>query len=136
MENKKKKAPFGGRTVTFKGATDTAEEIFGSAEIAPSQMVKKIWDYVKENKRLLVPDQTPLQKYMSYLDGFEFEEDFEEKGLISASKAAGVGKGALSKMSEIFKLQESDPGNFAIKISDLITELVMALEAKEAEDSK
>ncbi|MDO8526444.1 MAG: hypothetical protein Q7T03_02010 [Deltaproteobacteria bacterium] len=42
-----KKAAFGGYTISFKGCTDSVEKVFGSSPIAPSQMTKKIWDYVK-----------------------------------------------------------------------------------------
>ena len=45
-----KKKPFGGYTISFKGRKDTVEKVFGSAPIAPSQMTKKIWAYVKKNK--------------------------------------------------------------------------------------
>ncbi|MBI4212400.1 MAG: hypothetical protein HY540_07165 [Deltaproteobacteria bacterium] len=46
----KKKPAFGGYTISFKGCTDTLEKVFGSTPIAPSQMTKKIWEYVKANK--------------------------------------------------------------------------------------
>ena len=42
--------PFGGYSISFKGCNDTAEDIFGSAKIAPSEMTKKIWNYVKRKK--------------------------------------------------------------------------------------
>lgn len=38
---------FGGMTVCFKGCDDTLEHVFGSGAIAPSEMTKKIWAYVK-----------------------------------------------------------------------------------------
>ena len=44
---KPKKAAFGGYTVSFAGCRETAEEIFGTAPMPPSQMTKKIWEYVK-----------------------------------------------------------------------------------------
>jgi hypothetical protein len=44
-----KKAAFGGYTVNFAGRKETAEEIFGSHPIPPSQMTKKIWEYVKKH---------------------------------------------------------------------------------------
>lgn len=44
------KKAFGGYTISFKGCTDTVEKVFGSAPIGPSQMTKKIWEYVKKNK--------------------------------------------------------------------------------------
>ncbi|HIH33095.1 MAG TPA: hypothetical protein HA227_02460 [Candidatus Diapherotrites archaeon] len=41
---------FGGYTISFKGCDDSAEDIFGSGKIAPSEMTKKIWAYVKRKK--------------------------------------------------------------------------------------
>ncbi len=45
-----KKPAFGGYTINFAGRTETAEQIFGNAPIAPSMMTKKIWEFVKANK--------------------------------------------------------------------------------------
>jgi len=45
-----KKKPFGGYAINFKGRKETAEEIFGKTPIAPSEMTKKIWAYVKGKK--------------------------------------------------------------------------------------
>ena len=45
-----KKKAFGGYTVNFKGCKDTAEKIFGGRPIAPSQMTKKLWGYVKRKR--------------------------------------------------------------------------------------
>jgi hypothetical protein len=47
---KGKKAAFGGYTISFKGCTDSVECVFGSKAIAPSQMTKALWVYVKKNK--------------------------------------------------------------------------------------
>ncbi len=44
-----KKKAFGGYTISFKGCKDTVESVFGSAPVAPSQMTKKLWEYVKKN---------------------------------------------------------------------------------------
>ncbi|MFH0715076.1 MAG: hypothetical protein V1847_04875 [Candidatus Diapherotrites archaeon] len=44
------KKAFGGYTISFKGCKDSAEDIFGSSPIAPSEMTKKIWAYVKRKK--------------------------------------------------------------------------------------
>ena len=41
------KKPFGGYTISFKGCTDSMESVFGSGNIAPSEMTKKLWAYVK-----------------------------------------------------------------------------------------
>jgi hypothetical protein len=46
----KKKAAFGGYSISFKGCTDSAESIFGSKPIGPSVMTKKIWAYVKRKR--------------------------------------------------------------------------------------
>ena len=45
-----KKKAFGGYTINFKGCADTAEKIFGTKPVAPSEMTKKIWAYVKSKK--------------------------------------------------------------------------------------
>lgn len=44
------KKPFGGYTVSFEGRTETLEQIFGKNPITPSEMTKKIWDFVKSKK--------------------------------------------------------------------------------------
>ncbi len=41
---------FGKYTISFKGCTDSMEDVFGSEGIPPSQMIKRIWEYVKEKK--------------------------------------------------------------------------------------
>ena len=43
------KKPFGGMTVSFKGCDDTLQSVFGSGAIAPSEMTKKLWAYVKKH---------------------------------------------------------------------------------------
>ena len=45
-----KKAAFGGYKISFKGCADSAEKIFGTTPIAPSEMTKKLWAYIKQNK--------------------------------------------------------------------------------------
>jgi hypothetical protein len=47
VKGKKKKA-FGGYSISFKGCDDTMEDVFGSGDLAPSEMTKKIWAYVKK----------------------------------------------------------------------------------------
>ena len=44
------KKAFGGYSINFKGRKDTVEDVFGSKPIAPSEMTKKIWAYVKKHK--------------------------------------------------------------------------------------
>lgn len=44
------KKPFGGYSVSFAGRTETMEEVFGKGKIAPSEMTKKLWTFVKSKK--------------------------------------------------------------------------------------
>jgi chromatin remodeling complex protein RSC6 len=53
VAKKKKKGgkkAFGGYTVNFRGCDDTLEKVLGRTPIAPSQMTKKLWAYVKRHK--------------------------------------------------------------------------------------
>ena len=49
-KSKAKKKAFGGYAINFAGRQETAEQIFGSKPIAPSEMTKKIWAFVKSKK--------------------------------------------------------------------------------------
>ena len=40
---------FGGYAINFAGRKETVEQVFGKKPIAPSEMTKKIWAFVKEN---------------------------------------------------------------------------------------
>ena len=44
------KKAFGGYQISFKGRKETVEDVFGSHPIAPSEMTKKIWNFVKSKK--------------------------------------------------------------------------------------
>ena len=46
---KTKKPAFGGYAINFAGRNETVEQVFGSKPIAPSEMTKKIWNFVKSN---------------------------------------------------------------------------------------
>jgi len=41
---------FGGFSISFKGASDSLESVFGSTPIGPAEMTKKLWVYVKRKK--------------------------------------------------------------------------------------
>jgi len=45
-----KKKAFGGYSISFAGCDVTLEKLFGSKPIAPSEMTKKLWKYVKAHK--------------------------------------------------------------------------------------
>jgi chromatin remodeling complex protein RSC6 len=45
-----KKAAFGGYKINFKGTTHSLENVFGTQPIAPSEMTKKLWAYVKKHQ--------------------------------------------------------------------------------------
>lgn len=44
------KKAFGGYSICFKGRKDTVEDVFGTGHLAPSEMTKKLWVYVKKHK--------------------------------------------------------------------------------------
>ena len=44
---RKTKKPFGGYAISFKNRKETLEQVFGKADIPPSQMTKKLWKFVK-----------------------------------------------------------------------------------------
>lgn len=46
-KSKSKKPAFGGYAISFAGRTETVEQVFGKKPIAPSEMTKKIWAFVK-----------------------------------------------------------------------------------------
>jgi len=46
-KSKTKKLPFGGYAINFAGRTETVEQVFGNKPIAPSEMTKKIWKFIK-----------------------------------------------------------------------------------------
>ena len=50
IKRKTKKA-CGGYSINFKNRDETLEQVFGKAGIAPSEMTKKLWKFIK-NKRL------------------------------------------------------------------------------------
>lgn len=41
------KPAFGGYAISFAGRKETVEQVFGDKPIAPSEMTKKIWAFVK-----------------------------------------------------------------------------------------
>jgi len=45
-----KKKPFGGYSINFKGVKESLEDVFGSVALAPSEMTKKLWNFVKKKK--------------------------------------------------------------------------------------
>ncbi|MFQ5440753.1 MAG: hypothetical protein ACE5DL_04740 [Nitrosopumilaceae archaeon] len=48
--SKTKKPAFGGYAIDFSGRSETVEQVFGKKPIAPSEMTKKIWAFVKSKK--------------------------------------------------------------------------------------
>ena len=48
-KSKGKKPAFGGYAISFAGCSETVEQVFGKKPIAPSEMTKKIWAFVKAN---------------------------------------------------------------------------------------
>ena len=48
-KSKGKKPAFGGYAISFAGRSETVEQVFGKKPIAPSEMTKRIWIFVKAN---------------------------------------------------------------------------------------
>ena len=48
-KSKSKKPAFGGYAINFAGRKETVEKVFGNKPIAPSEMTKKIWIFIKSN---------------------------------------------------------------------------------------
>ena len=46
-KSKAKKPAFGGYAINFAGRQETVEQVFGKKPIAPSEMTKKIWIFIK-----------------------------------------------------------------------------------------
>ena len=46
-KSKSKKPAFGGYAINFAGREETVEQVFGNKPIAPSEMTKRIWAFVK-----------------------------------------------------------------------------------------
>lgn len=46
----KGKKAFGGFSISFKGASDSLESVFGDSPIGPAEMTKKLWAYIKRKK--------------------------------------------------------------------------------------
>jgi len=48
-KSKSTKPAFGGYAINFAGRQETVEQVFGNKPIAPSEMTKRIWTFVKAN---------------------------------------------------------------------------------------
>ena len=48
---RKTKKAFGGYSISFKNRDETLEQVFGKGNVAPSEMTKKLWKFIK-SKRL------------------------------------------------------------------------------------
>lgn len=49
-KKKAKKAAFGGYKISFAGRKETVEQVFGKTAIAPSEMTKRLWKFVKARR--------------------------------------------------------------------------------------
>jgi len=104
-----KTAAFGGYTIDFKGRKETAEDIFGSKPIPPSEMTKLIWVYVKANKLSNKPEKVkaPRDVLNDYYISTDWEE-FEMDEYIRIAKEAGATKDELKTLKKIEKLDEDE----------------------------
>lgn len=49
-KKRKTKKPFGGYAISFKGRSESLEDVFGKTNITPSEMTKKLWKFIKSKK--------------------------------------------------------------------------------------
>ena len=47
---RKAKNAFGGYSISFKNREEALEQVFGKANIAPSEMTKKLWKFIKKKR--------------------------------------------------------------------------------------
>ena len=47
---RKSKKAFGGYSISFKNRVESLEQIFGKADIPPSEMTKKLWKFIKAKR--------------------------------------------------------------------------------------
>jgi len=47
---RKVKKAFGGYSISFKNREESLEQVFGKANIAPSEMTKKLWKFIKKKR--------------------------------------------------------------------------------------
>jgi len=107
-----KKKPFGGYSINFGQVEDTTlGEVFGTEDMASTEMTSKIWAYIKENELSNKPPKTPLDKLEDYWDENDFE-DLEIDEFKALLDEAGATKKTKATAVKIFKLQEKDPEEF------------------------
>ena len=49
-KRKAKKKAFGGYSISFKNRDESLEQVFGKGNLAPSEMTKKLWKFIKSKK--------------------------------------------------------------------------------------
>ena len=47
---RKAKKAVGGYSISFKNREESLEQVFGKANIAPSEMTKKLWKFIKKKR--------------------------------------------------------------------------------------
>ena len=47
---RKTKKAFGGYSISFKNRDESLEQVFGKTNIAPSEMTKKLWKFIKKKR--------------------------------------------------------------------------------------
>ena len=47
---RKAKKAFGGYSISFKNRNESLELVFGKPNIAPSEMTKKLWKFIKKKR--------------------------------------------------------------------------------------
>lgn len=54
-KSNRRKKPFGGTVILFKGREETIESVFGKKPITPAKMTKVIWTFIKRRHLMQKP---------------------------------------------------------------------------------
>ena len=86
----KKKPAFGGYNINFSKKSDVSiGEIMGKDNLAPSEMTKKIWAFVKKHNLSNKPKPPAHKALQTYWDETEYD-DMDLKEMKSIMKEMGV----------------------------------------------
>jgi len=131
-----KKPAFGGYSINFGQVEDTTlGEVFGTDDMPPSEMTKRIWAFVKENELSNKPPAPVYNKLLEYWDNNELE-DMKLKEVVSIMEEMEVEEKAFVDVKAIFKKQKKNIDDFETEFDKFIDVLVAASKAKNAKTGK
>ena len=131
----KKKPAFGGYSINFGEVEDTTlGEVFGTDDMPPSEMTKKIWAFVKENELSNKPVKT-FANLQEYWDDTEYDDmDLDKvEEILETMKATDK---AHKLVKAIFKKQTKKPDEFEKEIDNFVNDSMTDLKEKSKSKKK